>query len=433
MEWREAKLGDVIHIKHGYPFESEHFSFIEGKYTVLTPGNFYETGGFLERPDKDRYYTGSFPKDYILKKNDLIIAMTEQTYGLLGSPALIPIDNRFLHNQRLGLVQIKDESVLRKKYLYYLFFTKRIREEISNGASGTKIRHTAPERIYRCKTLFPPLPVQEKIAAVLSTYDDLIESNNRRIAILEKMTEEIYKEWFVRMRFPGHKKVKFHKGVPEGWEKVKVGDAFQFTGGGTPSTEEGRYWKDGNINWYTPSDITAGNGMFLFGSKTRCTEEGVRASSAKLFPPYSVMMTSRATIGAVAINTTYACTNQGFITCYPNERYPLAFLYHWLRLNKANFDILSSGATFNELIKSTFRKISIITPPKDVVSRFQAIEQPLFNKTEALLRKKTLLNHSRDLLLARLITGKLSVEGLDIKFPPSMRSPELVEGREADG
>lgn len=433
MDWQETSLGELIHIKHGYPFQSEYFSLTEGNYVVLTPGNFVETGGFLPRPYKDRYYTGDFPKDFILQKNDLIIAMTEQTYGLLGSPAIIPCDHKFLHNQRLGLVEIKDRKALSKKYLYYLFFTKRLREEISNGASGTKIRHTAPERVYKCKILLPCIDAQEKIAAVLSTYDDLIENNNRRIVILEKMAEEIYQEWFVRMRFPGHEKTKFRKGVPSGWTAAKVGDAFEITGGGTPSTEVAQYWQGGTINWFTPSDITSAQGIFMFESKTQCTDEGVRRSSARLFPPYSIMMTSRATIGAIGINTTEACTNQGFITCIPNDRYPLTFLYQWLKLNKPTFEMLASGATFLELIKTVFRKIEILTPPSSLVSQYEAMARPVFHKIETIQKAKELLRRSRDLLLSRLIAGKLSVENLDIQFPPSMLSPESAEGKEADG
>jgi type I restriction enzyme S subunit len=235
------------------------------------------------------------------------------------------------------------------------------------------------------------------------------------------MAEEIYREWFVRLRFPGHEQVTFHKGIPEGWEMVKIGQAFQITGGGTPSKDESRYWIDGNINWYTPSDITASNGSFLFESGLKCTEEGLSSSSARLFPAYSVMMTSRATIGALGINTTPACTNQGFITCIPNEKYPLAFLYHWLKLGKSYFEMLATGSTFAELSKSTFKKMEILTPSENLVSQFTSKINPMFNTVEILLRENSTLQQTRDRLLTRLISGKLSVEDLDIQFPPSMK------------
>jgi type I restriction enzyme S subunit len=266
----------------------------------------------------------------------------------------------------------------------------------------------------------PEVEVQDKIAAVLSAYDDLIENNRRRIALLEKLAEGIYREWFVRLRFPDHEKVRIVKGVPQGWKLVKLDNAFKFTGGGTPSKEVGRYWNGGDINWFTPSDITGADGMFLEKSGDQCTEEGFNNSSAKMFPAYSVMLTSRATIGAIGINTTPACTNQGFITCIPNAQYPLPYLYQWTKLAKPHFELLAGGTTFAELTKGTFKRIEILTPPEPIVAEFSRIESPLFKNIETLLSANRKLIETRDKLLPRLISGKLPVENLDIQFPPGM-------------
>ena len=265
----------------------------------------------------------------------------------------------------------------------------------------------------------PDLRTQRKIAATIAGLDELIENNKRRIALLEKVAEDIFREWFVRFRFPRYERARFTKGVPE-WEMVDVERAFKFTGGGTPSTQVEAYWNDGDVNWFTPSDITSAAGMFLACSAEQCTEEGVARSSARMFPPYSVMMTSRATIGAIGINLTPACTNQGFITCLPNSRYPLPFLYHWLKLAKPHLELLSGGATFAELTKGTFKRIRIMTPPEPIVAAFAEIESPLFKAIEQHLRQNEKLIEVRDLLLPRIISGRLPVETLDIQFPPSM-------------
>ena len=296
------------------------------------------------------------------------------------------------------------------------------------------IQHTGVSRFqfttFKTKTHLdiPDLPTQQKIAAILSAYDDLIEINNRRIALLEKAAEEIYREWFVRLRFPGWEQAKFVKGVPDGWELIKVADAFDFMGGGTPSTKEKRYWEDGTVNWFTPTDITGANGIFLPESSDKCTDEGLNNSSAKLFPANSIMMTSRATIGAVGINTTAACTNQGFITCIPNDDFPLTFLYHWLKLSKPYFEMLSTGATFAELTKGTFKKIKILKPEKHLVGQFEEKVRPMFSQMESLLQEVTLLKKSRDMLLPRLISGKLPVENLDIRFPQSVSLRDAAVG-----
>ena len=161
--------------------------------------------------------------------------------------------------------------------------------------------------------------------------------------------------------------------------------------------------------------------MFVGESGDQCTEEGFEQSSAKMFPPYSVMMTSRATIGALAINRTPACTNQGFITCIPNERYPLPFLYQWLKLAKPHFEMVSTGSTFLELTKGTFKRLDILTPPEPVMNKFAELQAPLFGKIDTLLQQNESLRQTRDLLLPRLISGKLRVEDLEIQFPPSMK------------
>jgi type I restriction enzyme S subunit len=133
-------------------------------------------------------------------------------------------------------------------------------------------------------------------------------------------------------------------------------------------------------------------------------------------------MTSRATIGAIGINLEPACTNQGFIACVPNDRYPLTYLYHWLKLAKPHFEMLSGGSTFAELTKATFKRIKVLTPPPELIERFDGLVRPMFNQTEALIRANRRLKESRDALLPRLISGKLKVDHLDIRLPPSMRA-----------
>jgi type I restriction enzyme S subunit len=122
MSWRVVQLSDGIHIRHGFAFKSKYFT-DTGSYVVLTPGNFKEAGGFRLRPGKDRFYAGDIPEGFILGENDLIVAMTEQAPGLLGSSALIPDSGRYLHNQRLGLIDKIESNLFDKIYLYYLFNT----------------------------------------------------------------------------------------------------------------------------------------------------------------------------------------------------------------------------------------------------------------------------------------------------------------------
>jgi type I restriction enzyme, S subunit len=354
-------------------------------------------------------------KKSALRPGDVAIVRT----GYPGVACVIP--ESLPRSNCSDLVIVRPGNELNPHFLCAIFNSTFGRDLVSGNLVGAAQQHFNITVAKELKFKIPKRAVQDKIAAVLSTYDDLIENNRRRIALLERMAEQLYREWFVRFRFPEHTQMKFEKGRPLGWDVVPTAKAFAFTGGATPSKDTLRFWKDGDINWYTPSDITGSEGIFLEESGDRCTEEGLANCSAKLFPAYSVMMTSRATIGAIGINTTPASTNQGFISCIPNERYPLSYLYHWLKLAKPHFEALSGGATFPELTKGTFKRIGILTPPQALVAAFDARCLPMLKMIESLLKAHGSLKQARDLLLPRLISGKLRVDDLDIQFPPSMQ------------
>jgi type I restriction enzyme, S subunit len=217
-----SRLGDYISVKHGFAFKGEFFD-EPGDLLVVTPGNFHEEGGFKLRPGKDRFYKAPFPEEFLLSKGDIIVAMTEQAEGLLGSSAFIPADNGFLHNQRLGLVQFIGDKVADPAFFYYLFNSPGVRAQIRATATGAKVKHTAPKRIEAVTARIPDLIEQQEIGGLLLSHDKTIENNTRRIALLEEAARLIFKEWFVYLRFPDHEKVKVVDGVPEGWQRTKIG------------------------------------------------------------------------------------------------------------------------------------------------------------------------------------------------------------------
>lgn len=323
---------------------------------------------------------------------------------------------------------VKDFKGSNPRFLSYFLATLRL-ENFDTGASNPTLNRN---HLHKIKVIAPAPKEQKKIAAVLAAYDDLIDNNQRRIALLESMAEEIYREWFVRMRFPGAKSAVFDKGVPTDWTHEPIVDAFKFYGGATPAKDNPRFWMDGEVHWYTPTDITGASSPYLEASADKCTGEGLQNCSANLFPANSIMMTSRATIGAIGINCAPACTNQGFITCIPNQRYPLTYLYHWLKLAKPHFEMLSGGATFAELTKGTFKRIRILTPPQKLVAAYEKQARPMFDQVESLTKMNRRLRATRDSLLPRLISGKLRIEAVDIQFPPSMQQqPAEAAQREA--
>lgn len=200
MNLNKTKLAKKLTIKHGYPFKGEFFS-DSGKYIVLTPGNFYETGGFKRVLGKEKFYSEDFPPEYLHNQEDLIVAMTEQGEGLLGSMAFVPESNLYLHNQRLGLVSV-DEKYLNKKFTYYLFKSKYIRKQIRDTSSGTKVKHTSPEKIYDITAFLPKVSEQKNIANILFLLDTKIQVNNEINKELESMAKIMYDYWFIQFDFP---------------------------------------------------------------------------------------------------------------------------------------------------------------------------------------------------------------------------------------
>src|SRR3990167_2838046 len=176
--WKQARLGEFFRIKHGWAFKGEFFA-DAGPFVLLTPGNFKADGGLHERGEIKKYYIGDFPSEFLLERGDFLVVMTDLTQNapILGSPAILPQDGRFLHNQRLGKIVDLDESQMDKRFLYYLFNSAGVRAQLKGSATGATVKHTAPERIYAVNVDCPPLPTQRKIASLLSAYDELIENN----------------------------------------------------------------------------------------------------------------------------------------------------------------------------------------------------------------------------------------------------------------
>ena len=195
-EWVATPFSELCDIKHGYAFESEFFS-NEGEHVLLTPGNFYEQGGYRDRGELQKYFNGEIPADYVLAKGDLLVAMTEQAAGLLGSPILVPESHKFLHNQRLGLVEKKPGMVWASEFLFHMFNTERIRTAIHATASGAKVRHTSPTKIGEVIASVPPtLPEQQRIADCLSSLDVLITAATQTLDTLKTHKQGLMQQLF---------------------------------------------------------------------------------------------------------------------------------------------------------------------------------------------------------------------------------------------
>jgi len=397
--WSEATLRDLVDIKHGFAFQGEYFTSEEMQDVLLTPGNFAIGGGYKD--DKLKYYFGEVPEDYVLARHDLIVTMTDLSKEMdtLGYSALVPekTGKRFLHNQRLGRVLIRDEKQLDKYFLFYLLGTEDYRNEVRASASGSVIRHTSPDRIRNYKFLLPSLPEQCAIAGILGALDNKIELNRRMNATLESMARPVFLE--------------MTKDEEQRTEK-EIGDVVTIVGGSTPSTTNPIFWNDGDINWATPKDLASLQSPFLLETNSWITELGLQEISSGLLPVGTVLLSSRAPIGYLAITQIPVAINQGFIAIKCTEEVPNYFVLNWLKENMDEIIGRANGTTFLEISKSNFRPMRIIVLPPEKMKAFVETVEPLYQKIVANLKESRTLGSLRDSLLPKLMRGEVCVKAL---------------------
>ena len=294
-------------------------------------------------------------------------------------------------------------------YIYYLLNTKYMRQLAANSMTGASGRQRADLKfIKKIPWKFPALKQQKEISAVLSQYDNLIVINKKRIKLLETTAQQLYKEGFVRFRFPGYEKAKFVDGIPQGWEIVPIGTQCEVVGGATPSTEVPSNW-NGDIKWVTPTDITRKNALPLIDIEGRITMKGLKSCATKLLPPETILMTSRASIGYIGLTKDSVCTNQGFISVLPN--YPNMKMYFVYMLLSRRDELINyaNGSTFLEISRSNFKKLKMLLPSENILHQFENITANIFDEEYALEQQNKHLTKQRDLLLPRLMSGKLAV------------------------
>lgn len=292
-------------------------------------------------------------------------------------------------------------------YIYYLLCMKHIRQLAANSMTGASGRQRADlDFIKRIQWDFPDIEMQKKIASVLSAYDNLIEVNNKRVKVLELMAENLYKEWFVRFRFPGHETSGFENGIPKGWNVCRFSSIANVLSGGTPSTDHDEYY-GGNIPFYTPKDSS--DDYFVFDTISKLTEEGLQHCNSQLYPKNTIMITARGTVGNLNLLAKPMAMNQSCYALTSNTIPSQYFLFFLIKREILKLRKVASGGVFDTIIVSTFDHIKVTIPDKSLIMSFDMLVSPILDETYTLLKQNRNLIRQRDLLLPRLMSGKLEV------------------------
>lgn len=299
----------------------------------------------------------------------------------------------------------------KKKVLpLYLFYDLSGRyDELRGGSDASSTRGSITTTSLKALPFrYPSIAEQERIVTTLYAYDNLIDVNNKRIKVLEQMAENLYKEWFARFRFPGHETAEFENGIPKGWRRGRISEFYTTSSGGTPSREHDEYYNDGTIHWIKTGEL---QDCLLIDTEEKITESAVKKSSAKFFPKNSVLMAMYGVnIGMLAYSTMDATCNQA--CCVFRDKGNIStkhYLFQCLKSIRDYLLLISFGAAQQNLSQDLIKRVRIVMPDEETVIRFEQKIEPLYNETEHLLKANACLIRQRDLLLPRLMSGKLEV------------------------
>lgn len=359
-------------------------------------------------------------KKYYVNRGDVLLSLTgshmNQPNSVVGRSCRNYSDRLYLLNQRAGKIVPKNNASL--SYIYYVLQTQAMKEMICCRAYGAANQvNVSPKSIMSIKWNFPSSDVQHRIASILSTYDTFIENNTKRIRLLEKMAENLYKEWFVRFRFPGHENVEMENGLHKGWKVEKLGEwGIELETGKRP-----KGGIDGSIKDGCPS----------LGAE--CIKElaSFDYSSVKMVPKdfYDSLKRGKnsgndillykdgAYIGKVTMfrdsfpYSEYSINEHVFFLSPMNIKYR-NYLYFTLHQKEffAVMQILNRNAAQPGLSRSDVERIKIVVPPSKIVELFDLQVERMLKVIFSLAKQNSLLARQRDLLLPRLMSGKLEVK-----------------------
>ena len=280
------------------------------------------------------------------------------------------------------LISLEPNDNVCSKYLYYYLKSINI---IGTGSAQPQI--PVPYLAKQKVKIFKDIKYQQKIASILSAYDDLIEKNNRRMEILRGSAEELYKEWFVRFRFPNHQNTKFINGIPQGWEIKRLGEVAKISTGKCNR-------EDAEENGIYP--------LFDRSQEIKKSSSWIKDCEAIIVPGEGMTFIPRYFVGKFNLHQRCYCIE-------PKENHTGKYLYYTLLLNRAYFLSVATGATVPSLRQNNFTLMKIILPTKEILLKFKENVGKIFDTILLLQNQNELLKQQRDLLLPRLMSGKINV------------------------
>jgi len=402
-EWKSAKLDELGFVGRGKsrhrPRNAEFL--YGGRYPFFQTGDI-KAANFHLTSYTQTYSEKGLAQSKLWKPGTLCITIAAN----IAESAVLGIEGCF-PDSVVGFVADPDKADVRF-IKYYMDTLKLQMQNISRGATQDNL---SLEKLLTFNFRIPQLSVQQRIADILSAYDELIENNQQRIRILEGMARALYREWFVHFRFPGHEKVSRVTSslgeIPEGWEVKRIGDIFQTVLGGTPSRAKPEFWEGGTIPWINSGKV---NDLRITESSEFITPLALEKSAAKLMPKgTTVLAITGATLGQVSYLEIETAANQSVVGIVDPNGLWSEWIYLTIRERIEGIIKHASGGAQQHINKEIVNDVQVTLAPDCLAKEFKRFIAPMFQKLATLLFQTQNLRHTRDLLLPRLLSGKLNL------------------------
>ena len=397
MDWEEVDLGEISTYRKGKINSSDldEFSYVSTDSMLANKEGITTAVTIPDNTNVNSFY-----------KNDILISnirpyfkkiwFADKNGGCSNDVLVFPTNNK---------------RVI-PKFLYYNLSSDYFFDYMVAGSNGTKMPRGSKDSILKFIINLPPLEIQQKIVNLISNYDDLIQINNKRIKFLESMAEELYKEWFVRLRFPNYQNTKIEDGIPQGWKKKKIESICNVGRGSSPRPiTDSKYFENGDIPWLKIADATA---SFIYIYKTKECVNEYGASFSRKLPKDSLIIAASGTLGFPMFLATECCIHDGWMYFIDLDKSLRIYFYYSLIYLKEYFNNQSYGAAIQNINTNIVKKSTVTIPKKEMLDNFNEIVIPIFDEIQLLQQKNQTLKQTRDLLLPRLLSGKLDIEKLDI-------------------
>jgi type I restriction enzyme S subunit len=419
-EWQTSPLDECLDTLLDYRGKSPPKS--EKGIPVLSAKVVKTTG--LLRPIEQKIAFDYYPEWMVrgLPQVGDVVMTTEAPMG-----EVIQLDQetvQYALGQRIVCLRGKPNK-LDNKFLRYLLTSPAQQAILASYATGTTVLGISQKALRSVPITYPDFRQQQRIGELLSALDDKIELNRRMNETLEAMARAIFKDWFVdfgptRAKMEGRAPYLAPdiwslfpdrldgEGMPDGWSNSTIGQEVDVVGGSTPSTKESAFW-GGDIAWATPKDLSSLSTPILLGTERSITDAGLAQIGSGLLPVGTVLLSSRAPIGYMAIAQVPVAVNQGFIAMVCKKRLSNVFVWLWTQANMQIIHQNANGSTFQEISKANFRPIKVTIATPKILRAFDEAVVPLFDRIVANEKEGRTLAATRDQLLPKLMSGEIRV------------------------